>query len=281
MDEFQDLLDQLKADFSSKEERKKAIEEKDRLMSEMEFQGRAQHQMSKEFPTYSQLYGNRAIYSPKKDLSGFAENPEIKPILENLQKNPSLQNLNTQSFKLRDLGQNLSAKTLAKDKYNTKDPIDFINQLRLKDKLDYNIGVFPDLLKVKQAFGIYTDDPDEPKKKIVGIDKTAKEDLGTWLHEHLHALNKGKTKESEREALNWLLINDLMRNSEIQQTIADKDINRLRQMLSGGHFMETPNTLPELYVQDEFEDIMKQRGFETRKDPIQSRFKRLKELIRY
>lgn len=283
MSDFSDLLDQLKADFSSKEDRESAIKERDKLMSDMEFQNRAQHQMAKEFPAYSQTYGNRAIYNPKQDLSGMFDNPEVKPIIDQLKQDPSLENLHRQSFGLRDTGQRLAAEALGSDKLKTKNPVEFINKLKDQDKLDYNIGVAPDLQDVKGWSGAYTEDPDDPKKKIILMDKGAQDDLGVWLHEHLHALNDQtkKNPESQTEKLDWFLNNPKERSRRVQEAIDNKDVNALRQMLSGGHFMAKPNTLPELYVQDQFENEMKNRGFETRKDPIKSRFERLKQLMRY
>lgn len=275
-----DLISQIRADTASKEDRDKAISEKDKLMSDMEFQGRSQHQMAKEFPTYSKAYGNRAIYNPTQDLSGFADQPEVNPILKSIEKDPAFDNLDTQSLHLRNFSEKLSAEALAKDMYKTTDYVQFINELQNKDKLNYNAKLSPNLKRSTGMVGAYGDDPDEPGKKMVIVDSAHKNELETWLHEHLHAKNTGTEKDSPVEKLDSKISNK-KRKDAVTSALGEKDINKLRQMISGGHFMEKNNTLPELYVQDEFENKMKDRGFETRKDPIKSRFDRLKQLMRY
>lgn len=274
-----DLVDQIKADTSSDEERKKALSEKDKLMSDMEFQGRAQHQIAKEFPTYSNIYGNRSIYNPKQDLSEFSKQGEVAPIIKGLKEDQSLANLYDQSFKLRDVNQNLAAKALSKDLLKSQNSADFVDKLRELDKLNYTAQLAP-VLKYHGNLAETGKDPSDPSKKLIQMDPSYQDDLGTWLHEHLHAKNL-KDTDSQKEALNIMLENPNFKNLILPQILENNDINSLRQQLSGGHFMEKPNTLPELYVQDKFEDIMKNRGFETRKDPIKSRFEKLKQLMRY
>lgn len=282
-----DLIDQIEADTASQEEREQALSEKDKTMSDMEFQGRAQHQMAKEFPTYSKTYGNRAIYNPRQDLSGLAETKDIKPILDYLKVDPSLSALQQQSGNLRGLGENLAAQALDKDLLKSKDAIDFIEKLREREGLNYDLAVVPNLkatdLKTKQEIpvqGLFGEELDKPGKKILAVDEKMKDDLGTWLHENLHAKNVDYEPEDAGEKLASFVKDDRLRQQELQEAIKNKDLNRIRQMFSSGHFSKS-NTLPELYVQDQFEDIMKSRGFETRKDPIKSRFERLKKLMRY
>src|SRR5690606_25096919 len=103
-----------------------------------------------------------------------------------------------------------------------------------------------------------------------------KDDKGTWLHEHLHALGDQQKQFSGTQVEKVPSVIDA---DKIKESIKNKDIAELRKMSTNRHFYN--NTLPELYVQDEIESEMKDRGFETRKDPIKSRFKRLKRLMKY
>jgi len=303
--DLKDLLDQAKADFSSKEEKEQAIKERDKLMSDMEFQNRAQHQIQKQYPEYSKTYGARSIYEPQ-NLQGFMKNPEIASyvnniinIRQNADKSPNDASNEFIKYyddllKLRDVSENIAANTLNKDKLKATNEEDFISKLQNNDNLRYAISH-------KEGYPRYN--PDENTMYLNSSQENldpikAKADA---LHEHLHAkmmtenpnIRKDYHKKEDENGKLYLeeqpeyFFKDQSTNKKINDDTVDSlkeakdtlNLKKFRDLLSSTHFGK--NALPELYVQDLFEKEFKDKGFETRKDPIKSRFERLKQLMRY